>query len=605
MSFGFSVADFVTLGQSAWTTYQACKNAGGKYQRLSQELKNLHIALDRLKDEAEKPESLVRLDMERHSTKVQQIWRDCDDILREVDGLIDKHKSLGMSKRRLRDKWQFGTKELGDIRSEIAARTNVINIYIGIVGLSSLGRLEQRSHINRDQLLRIQERIDGLAAEFRAGKREESILTTYSNDHKETSKTFRRSLLSSGFTSDCLIQHGPEIKAYLMQLTKNGMLDEEVYDSDGIQGEAGNEPTTNHFLKPSYVSETPSPPPASARSNQIAGIKIPVLAQSDQPASSLGTDAQHPLGESTTPEIPSSANATRFTLPYHVTDWQREGSWKADKFTSLPLHHAEDKDRGLATVPSTLCFGSDSSLDSTLDSFERLAPEPIPVLTEATSNENFGTPSVGGTTCLSSPRPRPIAKSATEPASHPSEIIPGETPGRSPRIPRTGSLRGSVPLAMKQEITKGKKTARRESTRKEKSLEHVEKHAGGRQRVNPGKERAEGTAQEMAKKRRMRLKRRLRLERRGSEILNDEDLERRASEILDDEDLDRYSWWGETDTHRGADPAYLRLRISFDRRRLRGYKAHYKARYMARKGTHPNGMRGWARGKLERRWSEK
>ncbi|MCJ1469097.1 hypothetical protein MMC07_007730 [Pseudocyphellaria aurata] len=192
LSFGFSVADFVNLGQSAWTTYQACKNAGGKYQRLSHELKGLHIALDRLKDEAEKPESLVRLDMERHSGNVQQIWRGCDDILRNVDKLIDKHRSLGMGKKKLRDRLQFGTKDLGDIRSEIAAWTNVINVYIGIVGLSSLERLEQQGHITRDQLLKIQEKIDSLAAEFRTGKREESVLTTCSNDHEETSQEHRK-----------------------------------------------------------------------------------------------------------------------------------------------------------------------------------------------------------------------------------------------------------------------------------------------------------------------------------------------------------------------------------------------------------------------------
>ncbi|MCJ1464199.1 hypothetical protein MMC07_002812 [Pseudocyphellaria aurata] len=341
--------------------------------------------------------------MERHSRKVRRIWRDCDDILREVDGLIDKHRSLGTSKKKGWDRLQFGTKDLGPIRSDIAACTNAINVYIGIVALSSLGRVEQKTHINGDQLLKIREMIDSLAAEYRTGKREGSILTTYSNDHKETWKTFRRSLLSSGFTSDRLTQYGPEIKAYLMQLAKNGKLDEEAYDSDRIQGEACN---------------------------------------------------------------------------------------------SLPLHHAADKDCGLDTGPSAHSLKSDSPLDSTIDSFVRLAPEPIPVLTEATSNENLESPSVGGITRLGSPRPQPIrpqpiAKSATEPEYHPSEVIPGETPGRPPRIPRAGSSCESIPSAMKQKITKGKKPALRESTRKEKSSENVENHAGGRERVILGEEGTE------------------------------------------------------------------------------------------------------------------
>ncbi|MCJ1428900.1 hypothetical protein MMC29_006811 [Sticta canariensis] len=306
MSFGFSVADSVSIANLAWTTDQACQNAGGEYQSLSDEVKSLHVALDWLKYEAEKPGSLVRLDIDRHSTKTRRIWFKCDDVLREVDGLMNKHESLGMSKKKLWDRLQFSAKELGDIRSKIAANTNVINVDIGIVGSGSLGRLEQQSHINKEELLRIQEKIDRLAAEFRVGNREGSILTTYSNDHKETWKEFRRSLISNGIKSDSLTRYGPEIKSYLMQLTKNGMLDEQAYDSDEFQEEFDTEPTTNHFLESAEISETPTQSSPSGGTNQATGTEVSPLPQPEQPVPSLNPDTQHSPTGSTAPGIPQA-----------------------------------------------------------------------------------------------------------------------------------------------------------------------------------------------------------------------------------------------------------------------------------------------------------
>lgn len=427
----------MTITQLAWTTYHACKNAAGEYRKLSDEVKNLHIALDRLKEEAEKPRSLVRLDIERHSRTIRRIWFNCDDVLREVDGVIKKHESLGTSKKKLRDRLQFSAKDLGDIRSKIAAYTNVINVYIGIVGLSSLGRLEQQSHIDSERLFEIQEKIDKLATEVRVGNREGSILTTYPNDHKETWKAFRRSLLSDAITSDSLIRYRPEIKAYLMQLTKNGMLDEQAYDSDGNQEGFDNEPITNRFIKPAGVSETPSETSPSGKSKRISGVKVAALPQPEQPIPKLSTyiNTPHPFAESTEPKIPSSTNALKSTLPYCGIGWQQEQNSKTENFPPLCAeeailkkaveltsalsepavnqrpssidasspnrlqlhHHADGENRGPGTGPFTHSIeGFSPSIPSipTPDAVTRPATEFIPVPIQAASDENPETSSV-------------------------------------------------------------------------------------------------------------------------------------------------------------------------------------------------------------------
>ncbi|PMD29363.1 hypothetical protein L207DRAFT_394586, partial [Hyaloscypha variabilis F] len=59
MSFGYSVGDFVAIGQLAWTVYKSCKGAPGEFQELARELSTLHTILHELEDEAKTPTSLL------------------------------------------------------------------------------------------------------------------------------------------------------------------------------------------------------------------------------------------------------------------------------------------------------------------------------------------------------------------------------------------------------------------------------------------------------------------------------------------------------------------------------------------------------------------
>ena len=57
MSFGYSVGDFITVGQLTWAVYKACKGAPGEFQELSPELSTFHLILHELEDEAKTPTS--------------------------------------------------------------------------------------------------------------------------------------------------------------------------------------------------------------------------------------------------------------------------------------------------------------------------------------------------------------------------------------------------------------------------------------------------------------------------------------------------------------------------------------------------------------------
>jgi hypothetical protein len=43
MSFGFSIGDFVAVGQLAWQVYRKCKSAPSEFKAISSQLISLHI----------------------------------------------------------------------------------------------------------------------------------------------------------------------------------------------------------------------------------------------------------------------------------------------------------------------------------------------------------------------------------------------------------------------------------------------------------------------------------------------------------------------------------------------------------------------------------
>lgn len=57
MSFGFSISDAITITQLAWKTIQNSRKACGEHDDFTREVSSLHLVLQRLQQEIEKPES--------------------------------------------------------------------------------------------------------------------------------------------------------------------------------------------------------------------------------------------------------------------------------------------------------------------------------------------------------------------------------------------------------------------------------------------------------------------------------------------------------------------------------------------------------------------
>jgi hypothetical protein len=150
--------------------------------------------LERIENEASKPDS-VFLRQVNDRRELKDIISNSEPTVRELHAIVFRFKSLGSSRGKNWDKLRLGVKNLDPLWLKLNQHTAAITAYLEAVGLGTLGRIERDLNAIPE---RIQHTIDALAAEIRAGRREGSITTTYSDDEKDVWKQFRRELIGDG-----------------------------------------------------------------------------------------------------------------------------------------------------------------------------------------------------------------------------------------------------------------------------------------------------------------------------------------------------------------------------------------------------------------------
>lgn len=233
MSFGFSIGDFVTIGQLAYSIVQKSRKACGAHHELTREVTSLHIVLQRLQREVEDPNSLINRIDDGRREELGTIIKGCGRILKVVDQVLVKYNGMSEEKRgvtRFKLKVQFGNGEMKDIakiRQELATYTNAITLFLNLLGLGSQGKVEHYMERSGEELQELRQSLNWITATLQAnsGDREGSLLTSYGDDDKAIWKEFRRELLKEGFSSDELRIHKSLIKDYVMELGARGALD--------------------------------------------------------------------------------------------------------------------------------------------------------------------------------------------------------------------------------------------------------------------------------------------------------------------------------------------------------------------------------------------
>ena len=124
MTFGYSVGDFLTVGQLCWKVYRKCKDSPGNYKELLSEVGSLHMAIK----ETEELVSQQQISAEQ-KTKLDSSRTGCEDVLQDLDKLLSKYESLGTKSQRTFDRMGFGMQDINSIRMRLVSNVTLLDTF--------------------------------------------------------------------------------------------------------------------------------------------------------------------------------------------------------------------------------------------------------------------------------------------------------------------------------------------------------------------------------------------------------------------------------------------------------------------------------------------
>ncbi|MCJ1264874.1 hypothetical protein MMC22_004749 [Lobaria immixta] len=233
MSFGFSVSDLVQLVQLAFRTVQNSRKACGEHDELTRETSSLHTVLRRLQQEASKPECPINRHGDTYRDELATLISGCGRVLNVMDKVLEKYNALGDQEKSIRKLWQkvrFGNGQMvdiGNLRSKISYYTSALSLFLNMVSMGSIGRVEKKMDEAGGELREIRLAVHSITAHLmNAEDKEGSILTAYADDDKAVWREFRRELIRDGFSSSILRKHKNIIQDYVKELGSRGLFDE-------------------------------------------------------------------------------------------------------------------------------------------------------------------------------------------------------------------------------------------------------------------------------------------------------------------------------------------------------------------------------------------
>ena len=134
MSFGYGVGDILAISGLALKVVTAYKDAPGDYRNISDEVKSLHILINKA---AKHFESTTLSDNSRQ--KGQKVLKGCKHVLEDLDTLIEKYNSLASaSTSQALQRIKLGTEDITTLRARLISNTGLLNGFIRRFGILTL-----------------------------------------------------------------------------------------------------------------------------------------------------------------------------------------------------------------------------------------------------------------------------------------------------------------------------------------------------------------------------------------------------------------------------------------------------------------------------------
>ena len=126
MSIGYSVGDFVLLGQLAWTVFKSCKGAPESFANISYEVLSLHAVVKEFGDNLQEE----RIQSPSQLAGLRHVAGGCQRVLDDLKVLTDRYSSLGSQNKRIRDRLKWGGEDIAEIRLRLISNTALLNAFI-------------------------------------------------------------------------------------------------------------------------------------------------------------------------------------------------------------------------------------------------------------------------------------------------------------------------------------------------------------------------------------------------------------------------------------------------------------------------------------------
>ncbi len=121
MSFGVSLSDFVTLPAFAWKVYTSCKGSSTDFRNVSNEVKSLHIVLQRTQEQLERSTLESAQEAELNS-----VGGECSNVLNDLERVLRRYHNLGTADQRVRDRVRWVLGDISGIRQRLVANTQIL-----------------------------------------------------------------------------------------------------------------------------------------------------------------------------------------------------------------------------------------------------------------------------------------------------------------------------------------------------------------------------------------------------------------------------------------------------------------------------------------------
>ncbi|MCJ1398405.1 hypothetical protein MMC11_001603 [Xylographa trunciseda] len=214
MSFGFSVGDFVAVPTLAWQLYKACKDSSDDFKDVADAVASMHIVL---KETAEYISS-SSLDQAQQG-RLNTVGEGCRNVLRDLEALLEKYKSLGTQSQRTWDRMRWGLEDVTNLKVRLQNSTAMLTALNTAITNSSQARVERK--------------LDQLLTEMRAGKRERSVVSTttiesLSTDDEAAWHKLQKELEDADIPLPTFIQHRSFIVTWFKSAIATGAFEEDA-----------------------------------------------------------------------------------------------------------------------------------------------------------------------------------------------------------------------------------------------------------------------------------------------------------------------------------------------------------------------------------------